>query len=337
MSTINDVAERAGVSVATVSRALRGLDRVSEATRAKVMRVAAELEYIASPTATSLASGRTRVVGVIAPFLTRWFFAALVSSIEKTLRQQGHHVLLLDLEEDTFDQRLTLTPDMLWKRVDGLIALNLPITPDELALIDRLGLPLVAIGTPIPGRPSVRIDDRATMRAATEHLLDLGHTRIGYVGAVPSNVAHIQTPLERLGEFRAIMAERGLEVPQEWVLGSDWTADGAAVDSEALLTSPDRPTAIVAASDEMAIGVMVGARKAGLSVPEDISVIGIDDYLLSAVLGLTTVRQDVSLQGASAARMLLEILHPQAEEQPAPESVVLPTELIVRESTAPPR
>ena len=133
------MARVAGVSVATVSRALRGLDRVSPQTRERVLRVAEDLHYVASPTATSLASGRTRVVAVVAPFLTRWFFATLVSAIEKTLRAQGHHVILFDLEDDSFDQRLPLTQNMLWKRVDGVITLNVPMDADEVDLVDRLG------------------------------------------------------------------------------------------------------------------------------------------------------------------------------------------------------
>src|SRR5688500_11349798 len=115
MSTITDVARAAGVSVATVSRALRGRDKVNPETRARVRRVAAELEYVASPTAASLASGRTRVIGVVAPFLTRWFFSTLVSGIEKTLREHGHHVLLFDLEDESYDRRMRLTQAMLSK------------------------------------------------------------------------------------------------------------------------------------------------------------------------------------------------------------------------------
>ncbi|WP_240917909.1 LacI family DNA-binding transcriptional regulator [Phycicoccus sp. HDW14] len=188
------MARAAGVSVATVSRALRGLDRVSPETRQRVLDVAEELHYVASPTATSLASGRTRVVAVVAPFLTRWFFATLVSAIEKELRSHGHHAILFDLEDDSYDQRLPLTQGMLWKRVDGVITLNVPMGDEEIELVDRLGLPLVAIGSAVPGRPCVRIDDRATMRTAVEHLIDLGHERIGYIGDVPRNVAHVQTP-----------------------------------------------------------------------------------------------------------------------------------------------
>ncbi|HET9726808.1 MAG TPA: LacI family DNA-binding transcriptional regulator, partial [Gemmatimonadales bacterium] len=113
MSTIHDVAKAAGVSVSTVSRALRGLDRVSPQTRDRVTKAALDLRYVASPTASSLASGRTRVVAVVVPFLTRWFFATLISGIEKALRRQGHHVLLVDLEGESFDSRLRLSQDML--------------------------------------------------------------------------------------------------------------------------------------------------------------------------------------------------------------------------------
>lgn len=335
MSTITDVAREAGVSVATVSRALRGLDRVSPRTRERVFKVATELDYVASPTATSLASGRTQVVGVVAPFLSRRFFAMIVSAIEKTLRQHGHHVLLFDLEDDSYDQRLPLSQSMLWKRVDGVITLNLPMTEQELELVDRLGLPLVAIGTPVADRPNVRIDDAAAMRLATEHLVSLGHERIAYIGAVPPNAAHIRTPQARLDAFRDVMREHGLAEHKQWILGSDWSADSAAVDTRTLLASPDRPTAVAAASDEMAIGAMSAARAQGLRIPQDLSVIGVDDHALSNVLGLTTVRQDVAAQGRQAAQILLLTLGVDTTDGGATE-VVVPTELVVRESTAPP-
>jgi len=334
MSTITDVARAAGVSVATVSRALRGLDRVSPSTRARVLKVAAEMDYVASPTATSLASGRTRVVAVVAPFLTRWFFATLVSAIEKSLRPHGHHVLLFDLEDDTYDRRLPLTQNMLWKRVDGVITLNVPMTPEEVALIDRLDLPLVAVGSPVPGRPCVRIDDADVMRTATEHLISLGHKQIAYVGAVPTNVAHVETPKTRLAAFRSTMSDHGLDLPLEWILPSDWTADAAARDAVRLLDVPTPPTAVVAASDEIAIGVLTAARHLGLRIPEDLSVVGVDDYMLSKVLGLTTVRQDVTAQGRRAAELLIENLL--GDEPVVDRQVFLPTELVVRESTAPP-
>lgn len=334
MSTITDVAREAGVSVATVSRALRGLDRVSPQTRDKVLEVAARLHYVASPTATSLASGRTRVVGVVAPFLTRWFFATMVSAIEKELRRHGHHVLLLDLEDDAPNSRLSLTQEMLWKRVDGLVTLNIPLTGAEVDLLDLLHLPAVAIGTPVPGRPLVCIDDVEAMRTATEHILSLGHEHIAYIGAVPENIAHVQTPAARLDSFRETMHAHGRRTAKQWVLGSQWTADSAHADALRLLRESERPTAIVAASDEMAIGVLAAASSLGLRVPQDLSVIGIDDFFLSRVLGLTTVAQDVVTQGQTAAAILLETL---LHGIPLPvATTTIAIRLVVRASTSAP-
>lgn len=333
MSTITDVAREAGVSVATVSRALRGLDRVSPSTRSRVLEAARRLQYVASPTATSLASGRTRVVAVVAPFLTRWFFATLVSAIEKELRRTNHHVLLLDLEDDSPYTRLHLTQQMLSRRVDGLIILNIPMTPDEVALLDRLGLPVVAIGEQVPGRPLVCIDDAAAGRTATEHLIGLGHRDIGYIGTVPTNAAHVHTPEARLAAFRVAMHEHRLPVREDWVVDSDWTAQAAHTDTLRLLAHPEHPTAIVAASDEMAIGVMAAASQCGVRVPDQLSVVGIDDFTLSSVLGLTTVRQDVLAQGEEAARILVRSMV--GGEPLTDQRTVIPTELVVRSSTGP--
>lgn len=334
VSTITDVAREAGVSVATVSRALRGLDRVSPSTREKVLEAARRLHYVASPTATSLASGRTRVVAVVAPFLTRWFFATLVSAIEKELRRTNHHVLLIDLEDDSPYTRLHLTQEMLSRRVDGLITLNVPMADEEITLLDRLGLPAVAIGERIPGRPLVCIDDSAAGRAATEHLIGLGHRDIGYIGTVPVNAAHVHTPATRLAAFRATMRAHRLTVRDDWVIDSDWTAQSAHIDALRLLARPDRPTAIVAASDEMAIGVIVAAQQLGVGIPNVLSIIGIDDFTLSDVMGLTTVRQDVLAQGEEAARTLMRALL--GGEPAGDRTTIIPTDLIVRASTGPP-
>ncbi|HEY3534137.1 MAG TPA: LacI family DNA-binding transcriptional regulator [Pedococcus sp.] len=333
MSTISDVARAAGVSVATVSRALRGLDRVSPRTRERVLRAADDLHYVASPAATSLVSGRTRGVAVIVPYFNRWFFATVVSGIEKALREHGHHVLLCDLEGHTFDTRLPITQGMLWKRVDGAIILNIPPEPAERALVDRLGIPVVTVGNRERGWPSVRIDDRLAMAMATRHAIDLGHRAIAYAGMVPLSVTHLRTPQDRRDAFMEVLADHAISCPHEWFVESDWTAQGAAEDFHRLLSCGPRPTCVVAASDEMAFGVLHAARRLGIDVPGELSVIGIDDHVLSEIFDLTTVRQDVEAQGRRAGELLLEALAsgelPDADE-------VLGVELVTRGSTAPP-
>jgi LacI family transcriptional regulator, repressor for deo operon, udp, cdd, tsx, nupC, and nupG len=342
MSTISDVARAAGVSVATVSRALRGVSTVNPATRQRVLLAAEELDYVASPTAASLASGRTRVIGIVTPFLTRWFFSTVISAVEKTVREHAFHALLIDLEADTALRRRELTTQMLSKRADGLITVNVPLRDHELALLDKLALPVVAIGNPVPGRPLVHIDDQAAVQKAVDHLVDLGHTRIGYVGSVPVEAEHRLVPWGRLSGFRSAMADHGLHVDDHWVIPCDWSAQDAARQSTTLFLRDPAPTAVVAGSDEMAIGVMAAATESGRRVPEDLSVVGIDDFFLADVLRLTTVRQDVDAQGRAAATMLLHRLLDGSHE-PAPPLppgledgvLTLDTQLVRRRTTSP--
>ncbi|SDO85911.1 DNA-binding transcriptional regulator, LacI/PurR family [Pedococcus dokdonensis] len=335
MTTIGDVAKAAGVSVATVSRALRGVDRVSPHTRDRVLAAASELHYVASPAATSLVSGRTRGVGVITPYFNRWFFATVVSGIEKVLREDGYHVLLCDLEGHTFDTRLPITQTMLWKRADGAIILNVPPVPSERSVLDRLGLPVVTVGNRQPGWPSVRIDDGAAMALATRYVVDLGHRDIGYAGTVPASITHLQTPYDRREAFTKVLSDHGLVCPPEWTLECDWTAAGAAEHADRLFAQRDFPTCVVAASDEMAFGVMSAARRHGLRVPEDVSVIGIDDHVHAEIFDLTTVRQDVEAQGRRAGQIMLDALRSRAGDVVVDD--VLDVELVVRGSTGPPR
>lgn len=182
------------------------------------------------------------------------------------------------------------------------------MTGAESALIDRLGIPLVSVGTRVPGRPLVRIDDAAAARLATEHVAGLGHTKIGYVGRVPSQAAGLTTPAHRFEAFAEVLAERGIPLRTSWVLDSDWTMDDACRDATRLLTKAQRPTALVVGSDEMAFGVMNAARRLGVQVPHDLSVVGIDDHPFSDVLDVSTVRQDVVGQGLAAANILLPAL-----------------------------
>lgn len=332
MSTIGDVARAAGVSVATVSRALRGLDRVSPETRERVLKAAAELHYSASPAATSLVSGRTRGIAVVTPYFNRWFFATVISGLEKVLRDHGYHVLLCDLEGHTFDTRLPLSQSMFWKRADAVVILNVPLDPTERALLDRMGLPVVTVGNRQPGWPSVRIDDKQAMRIATEHVIGLGHKEIAYAGTVPASVTHLQTPFDRREAFMAVLGEHGLQSRPEWVLKCEWTAESAAEHADRLFSDSHLPTCVVAASDEIAFGVLSAARRHRLDVPRDLSVIGVDDHVHAGIFDLTTVRQDVIAQGRCAGAMILDAL----AGRPSTADRVLDVTLLERGSTARP-
>ena len=333
VSSIHDVARVAGVSTATVSRALRGLDRVSPDTRTRVLAAAQQLQYVASPSASSLKSGKTGVVGVVVPFLTRWFFTHLMDGAEARLRQDGYHILLFNIggrgtpRAHVFDQQL------LAKRLDALLVLSADLDPPEVAMMRALQLPIVTVGLDLAGCDRVGIDDVAAADAAMTHLLDLGHERIAYIGGNPGDDVHIATAVQRwLGVERALR-RRGLPIDPAYHVFGDWTVSGGMAQGGRLLDLPSPPTAILAASDEMAIGVLVEARRRGVGVPAELAVIGIDDHEMSITHGLTTIKQDVPEQGRAAAELLLTALA-HGELRPR-RQLMLPTQLVVRSSTAP--
>ena len=328
---IEDVAREAGVSTATVSRALRGLPNVSEQTRQSVSEVAQRLGYVVSRSASRLATGRTLAIAVIAPFMERWFFAQAVSAIETELRQSGYDALLVGLSQ-TPEGRPSFDADTLRGRVDGVVVLTVPMTGVELDSLRKLDLPTVFVGAAVPGAMSVRIDDITVARIATEHLLDLGHTQIAYVGGDPQQPINFSAPADRRAGWLAAMRSAGIEPPHSYDAVGHFTPQGGLVAGQRLLALKKRPTGIVCASDEMALGVLTAARRAGLSVPDELSVVGVDGHELGELAGLTTVVQPVAEQGALAARMVLAALRGEVSRRS--EHVVLPVHLAVRDSTA---
>jgi LacI family repressor for deo operon, udp, cdd, tsx, nupC, and nupG len=331
---IEDVAREAGVSTATVSRALRGLPNVSAATRLTVSRVANELGYVVSRSASRLATGRTLAVAVIAPFMDRWFFGQAIAAVESELRQSGFDALLIGLSQPDDGIRQPFEPASLRGRVDAVIVLTVPLTGNELDGVRRLGLPTVYVGASVAGAMSVRIDDVSVARCATEHLLGLGHTRIAYVGGDPHQPLNFSAPADRRAGWMAALRDAGIEPVPAYDVPGVFTAAGGLAAGDALLSLSDRPTAVFAASDEMALGVLAAARRRGLRVPEQLSVIGVDGHELAVLQGLTTVEQPVARQGSLAARMVLEALR--GESSRRHEHVVLPVRLAVRDTTAVP-
>ncbi|MEV7331150.1 LacI family DNA-binding transcriptional regulator [Micromonospora sp. NPDC093244] len=347
MTRIDDVARLAGVSTATVSRALRGLPTVSAATRRRVLAAAEQLDYEVSPSASRLAGGRTGTVAVVVPRITRWFFSTVVEAVEEYLHESGYDLLLYNLGgREQVRQRVLRTAN-LHKRVDAMMLVATPLRPADLTALASLDLPGVTIssGSRVPRWPCVRIDDVAASRTATRHLLDLGHQRIAHISGDPDDELAFTTHLDRRRGYQAELRAAGLRPDPSLDVESTFTIDGGnRATAELLARGGPPPTAIVAACDEMAMGALTALRDAGLRVPQDVSVIGIDDHDLAGVLGLSTVAQPAAEQGRLAARILLDplgartlgpIVGQRGADGDSP--VILPTRLVVRDSTAPPR
>lgn len=329
-ASIGDVARRAGVSIATVSRALRGLPDVAEHTRARVLSAATELDYVASPFAARLASGRTATIGVVVPFVDRWFFATVIDAVEGRLRAAGYDLLLYNLGDGdgraSFFERLPVR-----KRVDAVLIVSLVLTEDEFDALQSLDLPVGLLGITRAGTLSTSIDDVRAAHLAVSHLTDQGHRRIALIGGDTDDPMRFTPPLHRLDGYKQALAEVGVEFdPALSVLGF-FTPEGGREAARHLLELDDPPTAIFAESDEMAFGAVFALRAAGRRVPEDIAVMGFDDHAFAELMGLSTIRQDPRRQATDITDRLLRQLDQPAVEQP--DAVVIETPIIVRDST----
>lgn len=337
MPGINQVAQLAGVSTATVSRALSGNGHVSEATRQRVQEAALELGYVVSSNASSLATGRTRNIGVVIPFLNRWYFGAVLEGAEQSLLSHGYDLTLYNLSGGGEQRTSVFEHFLLRKRVDAVIAISLELTGQEVERLLAMNKPIVGVGGSIAGVRTLSIDDGAVAQLATEHLLALGHRTIAFIGGNRESEMDFHVPSQRRAGFTSALAKVGIAADAELFQAADFTIPGGYAAAKQLLGNPRRrPTAVFAASDEMAIGAILAARDLGLQVPEDISVIGVDDHDLAEFFGLTSIAQFPALQGRMAVDILMDELHPNHTAN-ASSNTPLPFELIVRSSTARPR
>jgi len=339
VSAIADVARAAGVSKATASRALSGRGYVSADTRERVVRAAADMGFVVSSNAASLVTGHSRNVGVVIPHLDRWFFTQVLEGIESALIAAGYDLTLYRLSADADQRRRVFDYFLVRKRVDAVIAVGIALTPSEVAMLVSLGKPIVGVGGEISGIATLSIDDVAASRLATEHVIALGHTRIMHLGGEDDEQADFRVLAHRLEGFRDALADAGLGARS--ASGDDFhntvfsIPGGFAAGLAVLANAATRPTAIVAGCDEIAIGVIVAARQLGIRVPEQLSVVGIDDHELADMFALTTVRQEPAAQGALAVTLALdELSQPVGDEAPTP--VLVPVEVRSRASTAPP-
>ena len=334
-TTILDLARHLGVSASTISRAMHNRGDVSAATRRRVLDAAEQFGYVADPRAAGLPTGKTSTVAILTTLLDRWYFGQAISAVQAEAAARGFDVALYGLEDrEDISEALKLSSN-LYKRVDGVVVVGLVLLAEEIDRLSRLHLPTVAVGLSLPGVPSVRIDHMSSVGMAVGHLLELGHRRIAYLGCQTLGAIHPDVPTELLAAFRAAVARAGLsvdacdivEVPGATDFDSGRRAAGV------LLDRGWSATAALAASDEMAMGIVHEFLLSGTRVPEDISVIGHDGHELTEGFRLSTVAKPVTGLGTTGSRMLLDWL----DSGVRPRDAVLDCKLIARSSTAPPQ
>ena len=330
--TIRDVAAAAGVSTATVSRALRGLPNVDGETRERVKKIASSLDYVISPSASRLASGRTGSIAVVTPYIAGWFFSEVIAGAESVMQQAGMDLLLMNVGDyQNGGSRIPPTP-RIRRRVDGILIVALPPQDPDLESIVNLGMPTAMIGGVIPGIDCVVIDDVAAAREATEYLISLGHSRIALISG-KSGAARFTAGSQRERGYRAVMAEHSLVEDPMLEVSGHFTIEGGESGMDALLNQLNPPTAVFAMSDEMAFGAIRSLRTHGLEPGRDVSIVGIDDHPMSSYLGLTTIAQPVADLGKKAGERLLVQLAGSDSLGGNDRVTQLPTELMVRSST----
>jgi LacI family transcriptional regulator len=331
MATISDVATRAGVGVGTVSRVLNG-GPVSPARREKVLAAIEQLGYRPSASARALARGRKGVVGVVVPFFTHPSAVERMRGVMEGLGGSPLELIVFNVgSPEHRDRHLERLRTL--HQVDGVLVISLSPHDHEVEAFRRAGMPVVLLDAEHPLLPRVVTDDVRGGELATEHLLALGHRRIAFMGDDSDPRYGFVSSARRLEGHRRALRAAGLPAPREYRREGPHGRAIAHRLTRELLGLPDRPTAIFAASDTQALGVLEATTAAGLDVPGDLSVVGFDDLEVSAYVGLTTVRQALRDSGRRGAELLLAAVEGRA---PAPLEEVLPLELVARRTAGPP-
>ena len=331
---IADVAVAAGVSKTAVSFAFNNPDRLSDETAARIRLVADELGYRPDPVAQMLTRGETRTIGVLTPqplavIVSNPFFGALTEGIAAVAEASDYGLSLISPLGGSLARAVSRAT------VDGIVAIGLPEEHPEIEQIRRTGLPIVLVdSTAMAERPSVTIDDQRSARTAAEHLVGLGHTQFLVVAIVEPGPSVHNVPADRLAGYRAAIADAGMELPDDRIETDTSTVAGGALAFARAWDRGLRPTAVLAMSDAMAMGVIRAAAERGVDVPSDMSVVGFDDVDVSAYINppLTTIHQPIRRKGEEAVRLLLAAIE---RASPALEHLRLDTHLVIRASTGP--
>ena len=331
--TIYDVAEQAGVGIATVSRVLNDSPRVREATRARVLAAIEELGYRPSASARRTSLRKTLAIGVIAPFFTRPSFVERLRGIEAAIAEREFDLIVHNVESpEKRDASFRKAPRR--QRVDGLIIMSLSPTDEDVLHFKNLGVPVVLVDAYHPHLNRVVVNDVMGGELATQHLIDLGHRRIAFVGDQLENPFGFISSRDRFAGYQSALIKADIAFRPDYHCQGEHSHFQAQIFTEGLLGLPEPPTAIFASSDTQALGCLEAIRKRGLHSPEDISIVGYDDIEVAAYLGLSTIHQPLYEAGLRSVELLLDTL-----ERPnrTPVAVQLPVSLMIRNTSGSPK
>jgi LacI family transcriptional regulator len=331
--TIKDVAKRVGVTPATVSMVINNKPRISDETRRKVLEAIEELDYFPHEGARSLVLKRTNTVGVAAPFFTSYFVLETLGGVEQEVRQSDYNLVLYGTRGLLKTEDAVITRIARERKVDGLITVNLSLTPKQLKYFEKNNVAIVSLESELEGCDCVLVDNSHGAYIATKHLLSLGHQRIAMVNG-PVRFASAK---QREEGFLQALAEAKVPLDPEMNLQvANYRREEGFDAGNQLLQLRHPPTAVfVAAGDVCATGVLLALKKNGVEVPRQMSVVGFDDQPFTELVepAMTTVRQPMAKMGAEAFQLLKHAMQGGGEAR-QPKKLVFETELVVRQSTA---
>ena len=330
--TIKDVAKKANVSIATVSRALNGSDKVTPETTKKILAACDELGYSPNLMAKSLKSGRTYSIMAVIPYLTLPSIVERLRGLLEALAPSAYDLIpfSVDTPEDRETYLKSLTNP---SRTDGVLIISMPITDKQVKRFQKIGMPLVLIDSYHPDVRCINIDDVKGGRMATEHLLELGHTRIGFISDHLDNPLHFSSTNDRFEGYRQALSEKNIPINPEYIKHDFHGREEAKEMALELLNLDVSPTAIFAGSDTQAIGVLDAAKELGVPVPDRLSVIGYDDIRDAGYMNLTTIKQPLYELGVEGGKAIIDVLE---EDRLEPLETILPVSLVVRGTTSKP-
>ncbi len=303
---LSDVARRANVSTSTASRALNGIGELSDETRAAVLRAAEELDFRPSPVARSLRTRRSHTVGLVVPTVAHAFYAAVTTGAQAVLEEHGYRLILIDSGEDP-DTVKGAVRTLLDHEVDGVLVSTAPFGAHQFnALLERTPCVFIDELAPGAGAGNVALENRRGVELLVAHLAEHGHRRIGFLGGPADRTSGY----ERYEGFLAGMAKCDLDIEPDLVRECEWTIASGYEEGETLLAASQRPTAVVTASGELALGVLAAARRARIAIPEALALAAFDDLYFAPLLepSLTAIGYDAASIGRQAARLLLGVV-----------------------------